>query len=129
MELDAMQRARDDDEEYYNDDSNEEADDTLFFMEVDHDKIRSQEDPKTQDYWEAGITTDTISALNKGTWIIPKRPATTVTAKGTLKQIAQPGKDWKPNLGLRDWDPAKRGQQHVRDTEPEEDEENPSLAG
>ena len=58
-----MQRARDDDKEYYSDNSNEEADKALFFMEPDHDKIRSKEDPKTQDYWEAGITTDTISAL------------------------------------------------------------------
>ena len=66
MELDAMQRARDDDEEYYSDNSNEEADDALFFMEPDHDKIRSKEDPETQDYWEAGIMTDTISALKIG---------------------------------------------------------------
>ena len=51
MELDAMQRAGDDDKEYYSDNSDEEADDTLFFMEPDHDKIRSREDPETLDYW------------------------------------------------------------------------------
>ena len=66
MELDAMLRARDEDEEYYSDSSDEEADEALFFMEPDHNEIRSKEDPETQDYWEAGIMTDTISALKTG---------------------------------------------------------------
>ena len=92
MELDAMLGAEEEDEEEYEEGSEEEADDALFFMEPDHDKIRAQEDLKTQDYCEAGITTDTINVLKQGTWIIPRRPATTVIARGILKQIAWPRK-------------------------------------
>ena len=85
MELDAMQRAGDDDEEYYNDDSDEEADNALFFMEPDHDKIRSREDPETQDYWEAGITTDTISALKQGNMDHSQKTCYHCNRKGHIK--------------------------------------------
>ena len=61
-----MQRAEEHDEEEYNDNSEEEADNALFFMEPDHDKIRAREDLETQEYWEAGITTDTINVLKQG---------------------------------------------------------------
>ena len=82
MELDDMQRAKEDDEEEHDDDSEEEADNALFFMEPDHDKIRAREDLETQDYWEAGITTDTINVLKEGKRTIPRKPTTTVIARG-----------------------------------------------
>ena len=85
MELDAMQRARDDDEEYYSDDGDKEADDTLFFMEPDHDKIRSKENPETQDYWEAGITTDTISVLKQGNMDHSQKTCYHCNRKGHIK--------------------------------------------
>ena len=51
MELDAMLRARDEDEEDYSEDSAEEAEENkaLFFMEPNHDEIRTNEDPDSQD--------------------------------------------------------------------------------
>ena len=66
MELDAMQRAEEESEKEYNEDSEEEVDEVLFFMEPNHDKIRAREDLETQEYWEAGITAETIHVLNKG---------------------------------------------------------------
>ena len=85
MELDAMQRAGDDDEEYYNDDSDEEADNALFFMEPGHDKSRSREDPETQDYWEAGITTDTINVLKQGNMDHSQKTCYHCNRKGHIK--------------------------------------------
>ena len=66
MELDAILRAREEDEEEYSEESAEEEAEALFFMEPDHDKVRTNEDPEAHDYWEAGLTTDTISALKAG---------------------------------------------------------------
>ena len=65
MKLDAILRAREEDKEEYSKESAKEAEETkaLFFMESNHEKIRTNKDPETYDYWEAGITTDTISAL------------------------------------------------------------------
>ena len=56
-----MQRAEEEDEEEYEEGSEEEADDALFFMEPNHDKLRAREDLEMQEYWEAGITPETIS--------------------------------------------------------------------
>ena len=66
MELDAMQRAKEESEEDYEEASEEEADEVLFFMEPNHDKIRAREDLETQEYWEAGITAETINVLKQG---------------------------------------------------------------
>ena len=105
-----MQRAEEDDEEEYNDDSEEEADDALFFMEPDHDKIRAREDLKTQDYWEAGITTDTINVLKQGNMDHSQKTCYHCNRKGHIKANARPGKGWMPNLGLKDPGPARKGQ-------------------
>ena len=86
MELDALQRAKEDDEEEYdNDDSEEEADNALFFMEPDHDKIRAREDLETQDYWEAGITTDTINVLKQGNMDHSQKTCYHCNCKGHIK--------------------------------------------
>ena len=62
-----MQRDEEEDEEEYDDDeSEEESDKALFFMEPDHDKMRAREELKTQEYWEAGISADTINMLKQG---------------------------------------------------------------
>ena len=66
MELDAMQKAEEETEEEYEEASEEEEDDTLFFMEPNHDRLRAKEDLKMQEYWEAGITPETISVLKQG---------------------------------------------------------------
>ena len=66
MELDAILRAGEEDEEKYNGDSAAEEPEALFFMEPDHKEVRTNKDPEAQDYWEAGLTTDTISTLKTG---------------------------------------------------------------
>ena len=66
MELDAILRAREEGKEEYSEDSAEEEAEALFFMEPDHDEVRTNKDPEAHDYWEAGLTTDTISALKTG---------------------------------------------------------------
>ena len=38
----------------------------LFFMDPAHEEIRICEEPKVQDYWEAGLTTESLSALQTG---------------------------------------------------------------
>ena len=52
MELDAILRAREEDEEEYSKESAKEAEETeaLFFMEPNHDEIRTNEDPEAHDY-------------------------------------------------------------------------------
>ena len=99
MELDAMQRARDDDEEYYSDGSDKEADKALFFMEPDHNEIRSKEDPETQDYWEAGITTDTISTLKTGNMDHSQKTCYHCNRKGHIKANCPDRK----RLGAKPW--------------------------
>ena len=62
-----MQRREEEDEEENNgDESEEEEDEALFFMEPDHNKIRAREELETQEYWEAGISADTINMLKQG---------------------------------------------------------------
>ena len=39
---------------------------SVFFMEPDHEEVRTNEDLNTQEYWEAGITTESLSALKAG---------------------------------------------------------------
>ena len=86
MELDAMQRAKEEEEEEYdNDNSEEEADDALFFMEPEHDKIRAREDLETQEYWEAGITADTINVLKQGNMDHSQKTCYHCNCKGHIK--------------------------------------------
>ena len=40
--------------------------DDLFFMDPDHKEVRISEEPEVQDYWEAGLTTELLSALKTG---------------------------------------------------------------
>ena len=37
--------------------------DDLFFTDPDHEEVRISEEPEVQDYWEAGLTTESLSAL------------------------------------------------------------------
>ena len=39
---------------------------SLFFREPDHKIVRMNEDPDAQDYWEARLTTESLSALKTG---------------------------------------------------------------
>ena len=85
MELDAMQRDEEEDEEEYdNNDSEEEADEALFFMEPDQDKIRAGEELETQEYWEAGISADTI-VLKQGNMDHSQKTCYHCNRKGHIK--------------------------------------------
>ena len=86
MELDAMQRAEEEEEEENdNDDSEKEADEALFFMEPEHDKMRVREDLETQEYWEAGISADTINVLKQGNMDHSQKTCYHCNRKGHIK--------------------------------------------
>ena len=66
MEVDTMlQREEEEDKERDKEDSSEVSE-SLFFMEPDHEEIRDMEDQDVQDYWEAGVTSECLSALKAG---------------------------------------------------------------
>ena len=50
MELDAILRAREEDEEEYSEESAKEEAEALFFIEPDHNDVRTNEDPDAHDY-------------------------------------------------------------------------------
>ena len=85
MDLDAILGARGEDEEEYSEESAEEEVEALFFLEPDHDKVRTNEDPEAHDYWEAGLTTDTISTLKTGNVDCSQKTCYHCNRKGHIK--------------------------------------------
>ena len=85
LEIDTILRAREEDEEEYSEDSAAEESEALFFMEPDHEEVRTNEDPKVQDYWEAGLTTDTISTLKTGNVDHSQKSCYHCSRKGHIK--------------------------------------------
>ena len=63
IDIDAIMRDEENKEEEDSEESATKEPDDLFFMEPDHVEVRRNEDPDTQDYWEAGLTTEMLSAL------------------------------------------------------------------
>ena len=59
----------------------------LFFMDPDHEEMRISEEPEVQNYWEAGLTTESLSALK--TVKVDHSYATTAATGATSRQIAQ----------------------------------------
>ena len=107
MELDAMQKDEEEDKEEYEEDSEEEADDALFFMEPNHDKLRAREDLKMQEYWEAGITPETISVLKQGNMDHAQKTCYHCNRKGHIKANCPARKrldaaPWVTRAGLRE---------------------------
>ena len=66
LNLDAIIREEESEEEEEGEESAPKEQDDLFFMEPDHEEVRTNEDPDAQDYWEAGLMTETLSALKTG---------------------------------------------------------------
>ena len=66
MDLDAILGDKEEDEEEYSEDSATEEPEALFFMEPDHEEVRTNKDPEAQEYCESGLTTETLSALKTG---------------------------------------------------------------
>ena len=64
MEVDTIVEYEGDEED--SEESATEEPESLFFMEPDHEEVRTNEDPDAQEYWEAGITMETFSALKAG---------------------------------------------------------------
>ena len=94
-----MQRDKEEDEEESdNNESEEEADKALFFMEPDHDKMRAREELETQEYWEAGISADTINMLKQGNMDHSQKTCYHCNKKGHIKANcpAQKKLDAKP---------------------------------
>ena len=54
-------------------------------MEIDHDEVRTNKDPEAHDYWEAGLTTDTISALKTGNIDLSQKSCYHCSRKGHIK--------------------------------------------
>ena len=95
--------------------------DSLFFMEPNHEGIRDMEDQEVRDYWEAGITSECLSALKSGdidhSWVLcyhcsrrghikancpARKSASTQLWKGRAGQ--QPRKGWSPRQdGRKKW--------------------------
>ena len=63
LEVDTTVEYEGDEEEEYGKESTTEEPESLFFMELDHEEVRTNEDPNTQEYWEAGITMESLSTL------------------------------------------------------------------
>ena len=81
-----MQRREEEDEKENNsDESEEEEDEALFFMEIDHNKIRAREELETQEYWEAGISADTINVLKQGNMDHSQKTCYHCNQKGHIK--------------------------------------------
>ena len=66
MDIDTILRAEEGDKEEYSEDSAAEEPEALFFMEPDHEEVRTKEDPEAQEYWESGLMTETLRALKTG---------------------------------------------------------------
>ena len=63
MDLGAITVEEDWSEDYGADNQFYEIPDELFFSAPDYEEIRLCEEPEVQDYWEAGLTTESLSAL------------------------------------------------------------------
>ena len=94
-----MQRDEEEDEEEYDDDKIEQVvDKALYFMEPDHNKMRAQEELETQEYWEAGISADTINMLKQGNMDHSQKTCYHCNRKGHIKAncLARKRLDAKP---------------------------------
>ena len=79
----------------------------MFFMEPDHDEVRTNKDPEAHNYWEAGLTTDTISALKTGNVDHSQKSCYHCSCKGHIKANCPE----RRKLGARPWTkrPGPRG--------------------
>ena len=66
MEVDTIMEYEGDEEEEDSEERATEEPESLFFMEPDHQEVRTNEDWNAQEHWEAGITIESLSALKAG---------------------------------------------------------------
>ena len=79
--------------------SEEVVDDVLFFMALNHDKLRSREEIDATDYWEAGITAEAICTLKQGNMDHSQKTCYHCDRKGHIKANCPARK----NLYKRPW--------------------------
>ena len=85
IEVDTIVEYEGDKEEEYSKESTTEEPESLFFMELDHEEVRTNEDPNVQEYWEAGITTESLSTLKAGNVDHSQKSCYHCSRKGHIK--------------------------------------------
>ena len=85
MEVDTIVEYEGDKEEEDSEESTIEEPESLVFMEPDHEEVRTNEDPDTQDYWEAGLRTETLSTLKTGNIDHSQKSCYHCSLKGNIK--------------------------------------------
>ena len=85
MEIVAILEYKGDEEEEDSEESATEEPESLFFMELDHKEVRTNEDPNAQEYWEAGITTESLSTLKAGNVDHSQKSCYHCSQKGHIK--------------------------------------------
>ena len=68
MELGAITAEKDWNEDYRADDQLHETPGELFFANPDYENVSLCEEPEAQDYWESGLTVESLEALRLGSW-------------------------------------------------------------
>ena len=66
MHIDTMLQGAEKEDKEWEEQDNPKIDNSLFFMEPNHDEIRHMEDQEVREYWEAGVTSECLSALKSG---------------------------------------------------------------
>ena len=110
MDIDAIVRDEENEEEEDSEESATKEPEDLFFMEPDHKEVRTNEDPDTQDYWEAGLTTESLSTLKTGNVDNSQKLCYHFGCKGHIKANCPE----RRKLGARPW--TKRSGPRVKKT-------------
>ena len=66
MEINTMFQRKEEEDKGTDEESSYKMSESLFFMEPDHKEFRETEDQETQEYWEAGITKESLNVLRSG---------------------------------------------------------------
>ena len=68
MELGAITAEKDCNEDYGADDQLHKISGKLFFAHPDYKNVRLCEEPRAHNYWESGLTVESLEALRLGSW-------------------------------------------------------------
>ena len=126
MEVDTMLQGEEEEEEEWDEGGNSEISYSLFFMEPNNEEIRDMEDQEVRDYWEAGVTSECLSALKSGdidhSWVqcyhCNLRGHIKANYSGRKSASIRP---WKGRAGPnqeKDGAPARMGERNGRATSP-----------
>ena len=85
IEIDTIMEYKGDEEEEYSKESTTEEPESLFFMEPDHEEVRTNKEQRVQEYWEAGIMTESLSTLKTGNLDHSQNSCYHCSCKGHIK--------------------------------------------